>query len=115
MSLCCPLGKLLCLTTLGGDSGLSLIITLGDDLDVSPTISENSVDNRLTACSVVFSIELTGADFSRFMIACASVSVAAMTASVVEWPGIFTFCGENTTVSEIRSCAVLLQYTVKHL
>ena len=115
MYLCCPLGKILCLTTLGGDSGFSPIITLGDDLGVYPTISENSVDNRLTACSVVFSFELTGTDFSRFMIACASVSAAAMTASVVEWPRIFYFCGKNTTVSAIRSCAVLLQYTVKHL
>ena len=51
------------LTTLGGDSDFSSMITLGDDLGVSPTISANNVDNRLTACSVVFSIELTGADF----------------------------------------------------
>ena len=54
VSLCCPLGKLLCLTTLGGDLGLSPMITLGDDSGMFPTISENSVDNCLTACSVVF-------------------------------------------------------------
>ena len=114
MYLCCPLGKILCLTTLGGDSDFSSMITLGDDLGLSPTISANNVDNCLTACSVVFSFELTGADFSRFTIACVSESAAAMTASVVEWPGIFTFSGKNTTVSAIRSCTVLVQYTVKH-